>query len=117
MAKILIVDDDAFSRNLLEFMLQNAGHTVASTANGAEALIQARANMTDLIITDVMMPVMDGFELCRQCKADKKLRSIPIILYSSDYVEQQDQKLGLELGACRYLLKPSQPEKIISIVD
>jgi two-component system, NtrC family, sensor kinase len=117
MAKILIVDDDAFSRNLLEFMLQNAGHTVASTANGAEALIQARADVPGLIITDVMMPVMDGFELCRQCKADKKLRSIPIILYSSDYVEQQDQKLGLELGACRYLLKPSPPEKIISIVD
>jgi signal transduction histidine kinase len=117
MAKILIVDDDEFSRKLLEFILQNAGHTVFSSADGAEALKQIHVELPDLIITDVMMPVMDGFELCRQCKADQNLRTIPIILYSSDYVEKKDQQLGLELGACRYLLKPSPPEQLITIVE
>lgn len=117
MAKILIVDDDTFSRSILELMLQKAGHEVHISGDGSDALQQARIKPPDLIITDVMMPVMDGFELCRQCKADQTLKHVPIILYSSDYVDRQEQQLGLELGACRYLLKPTPPEVLIKVLD
>lgn len=117
MAKILIVDDDIFSRSLLEVTLQKAGHEVRTADDGADALQQARIKPPDLIITDVMMPAMDGFELCRQCKADQSLKQVPVILYSSDYVDKQEQQLGLELGACRYLLKPTPPEVLTKVLD
>lgn len=117
MAKILIVDDDIFSRSLLEVTLQKAGHEVRTSDDGADALQKARIKPPDLIITDVMMPAMDGFELCRQCKADQSLKQVPVILYSSDYVDKQEQQLGLELGACRYLLKPTPPEVLTKVLD
>jgi len=117
MAKILIVEDELMSRSMLELILQQAGHEAVCTVDGADALASARQQCPDLIITDVMMPVMDGFELCRQCKADQTLQQVPIILYSSDYTEQQDQKLGLELGACRYLVKPSPPPLLLDAIN
>jgi len=118
MARILIVDDDGFSRSLLKLMLEQAGHEVQSAAHGAAALECAHgATKPDLIITDVLMPVMDGFELCRRCKADSALQQIPIILYSSDYTSAQDQQLGLGFGACRYLVKPSPPKLLYSMVE
>lgn len=117
MANILIVEDELMSRSMLEQTLLQAGHNVACAVDGATALAIAHQQPPDLIITDVMMPVMDGFELCRQCKADQTLKQVPIILYSSDYVEQQEQKLGLELGACRYLVKPSPPQSLLAEVS
>jgi two-component system, NtrC family, sensor kinase len=118
MARILIVDDDGFSRSLLELMLQQGGFEVLSAANGAVALELARSTSPpDLVITDVLMPVMDGFELCRRCKADPALQQIPIILYSGDYTSQQDQELGLGFGACRYLLKPSPPNLLCGAIE
>lgn len=117
MANILIVEDELISRSLLELTLKQAGHAVVCAVDGAEALALARQQLPDLIITDVMMPVMDGFELCRQCKTDPKLKQVPIILYSSDYTSQQEQQLGLELGACCYLLKPSPPETLVAVVN
>lgn len=117
MANILIVEDELMSRSMLELTLLQAGHNVACAVDGATALAIAHQQSPDLIITDVMMPVMDGFELCRQCKADQTLKQVPIILYSSDYVEQQEQQLGLELGACRYLVKPSPPQLLLAAVN
>ena len=117
MANILIVEDELMSRSMLEQTLLQAGHNVACAADGATALAIAHQQPPDLIITDVMMPVMDGFELCRQCKADQTLKQVPVILYSSDYIEQQEQKLGLELGACRYLVKPSPPQVLLAEVN
>ncbi len=118
MARILIVDDDGFSRSMLELMLQQGGHDVLSAANGALALELARStSVPDLVITDVLMPVMDGFELCRRFKADTALQQIPIILYSGDYINPEDQQLGLGFGASRYLLKPSPPDLLCSAVE
>lgn len=117
MAKILVVEDELVSCSLLELTLQNAGHQVVTAADGAKALATARADVPDMIITDVMMPVMDGFELCRQCKADPMLQRLPIILYSNDYVDIHEQKFGLELGASRYLIKPTPPEVLIETVN
>ncbi len=112
MARILIVDDDLFSLDVLELMLKQAGHRVLKAENGAEALDLARSELPEIIITDALMPVMDGFELCRRCKADPDIRHLPIIICSSDYTAQEDQELGFKLGACRYLIKPVMPDKL-----
>jgi signal transduction histidine kinase len=117
MATILIVDDDELNLGILECMLQQADHQVQVATEGTTALTMARNHPPDLIITDVMMPLMDGFELCRRCKADQTLQHVPIILYSSDYTDPQDQQLGLALGAYCYLVKPAMPEEVLAAVN
>jgi signal transduction histidine kinase len=117
MSGILVVDDDELSLSVLEFILQGAGYSVRCAVNGSEALLMARQEVPELIITDVLMPLTDGFELCRRCKADAALRHVPIILYSGDYAGEQDRNLGLSLGASRYLLKPSSRETILTTVS
>jgi signal transduction histidine kinase len=117
MAKILVVDDDELGRSLVELHLLDAGFTVLSAADGAAALLVARSEMPDVIITDALMPVLDGFELCRQSKIDPSLKHIPVILYSGDYDQEQDIQLGLSLGAFRYLCKPSSEATIVATVN
>lgn len=117
MARILLADDDRVSLGLVELQLQQAGHQVEAVTDGASALAAARFNRPDLIITDVLMPEMDGFELCRRCKADPPLQQVPIILYSSSYTDPQEQQLGLALGAARYLIKPVPVDALLAAVD
>jgi signal transduction histidine kinase len=116
MSGILVVDDDEMSRSMLEIILQDAGYLVECAGDGAEALQTARSRVPDLIITDVLMPLIDGFELCRICKEDAALRQVPIILCSGDYAQDQDKILGMSLGASRYLLKPFSRETILATV-
>lgn len=117
MYSILVVDDDELGRSMLKLFLQDAGFMVHSAVDGAEALQSARSEAPDVIITDALMPIIDGFELCRQCKMDSSLRHIPIIIYSGDYDREEDQRLGLSMGAFRYLLKPSSAETIVKTVN
>ena len=117
MANILVVDDDELGRSILELTLRDAGFTVQCAADGAEAMQSALLKKPDVIITDALMPVVDGFELCRQCKLDADLKQVPIIIYSGDYEQEQDQQFGMSLGAFRYLLKPAAPETIVSVVN
>ena len=85
--KCLIVDDDEDSRIFLVQALSRAGHDVMSATNGVEALDKAREDPPDMIISDVLMPEMDGFELCREIKADEGLRTIPIVFYTATYTD------------------------------
>lgn len=116
MSVILIIDDDELSRSILEIMLQDAGYTVLCAGDGGEGMQIAMAGTPDLIITDVLMPTIDGFEFCRRCKEDPVLRQIPIILCSGDYSQDQDKILGMGLGASRYLLKPYSRETMVEAV-
>ena len=104
--KILIVDDNADDRVLLERALMNEGYSVSSATNGVRALESALGSPPDLIISDIMMPEMDGFELCRRVKTDDRLRQVPFIFYTATYVEEKDEQLALSLGASRFLIKP-----------
>ncbi|MFA5267452.1 MAG: histidine kinase dimerization/phosphoacceptor domain -containing protein [Methanoregula sp.] len=116
MARILIADDIPANLYLLESILKGYGFEVISVKNGAEALAAAQGDPPDLIITDIMMPVMDGFELCRQVKADGNLNPVPIVFYTSTYTEEKDEQLAMNLGVEQFVIKPQKPEEIIRIV-
>jgi PAS domain S-box-containing protein len=109
MARILIVEDSEEGRYLLKTLLQGSGYEVIVTANGAEALQLARVDPPDIVVSDIMMPIMDGFQLCREWKQDEGLRNIPFIFYTAAYTSPQDQEFALSLGADRFIAKPTAP--------
>ena len=116
-APILVVDDASENAYMLSALLTGHGYSVLTAKDGAEALSMARASSLSLIITDILMPVMDGFQLCMEWKNDPALSRIPFIFYSATYTETADEKYALSLGADRFLRKPMEPDEIIRIVD
>jgi len=114
--KILVVDDQYVNRYLLEKLLEGYGYTVISVVDGVEALEKLSEGTFDLIISDILLPRMDGFQLCREVKSNPDLKKIPFIFYSAVYTEQKDQELGLNLGADRFIIKPTDPGEFISII-
>ena len=114
--KVLIAEDMEDSRIMLEMVITSMGYEVMSGANGLEALRLAQADPPDLIISDIMMPEMDGFELCRQVKAVPKLQKVPFIFYTATYTEHQDKELASALGASRFIIKPQEPKVLMAII-
>lgn len=115
--QVLIVDDDAANRSLLKNILEDNGWETTEAENGQEALDKILIQPPDLIITDILMPVMDGYLLCRKCKLNPDLKEIPFIFYSAAYTEQKDQKFALELGADRFILKPAETDVLIQNIQ
>lgn len=105
LGKILIVEDEEHIQELLRFNLQNNGYQVTSASDGLAGLNLARENCPDLILLDLMLPKMDGLDVCRLLKSDPATQSIPIIMLTAKGGET-DKVLGLELGADDYLTKP-----------
>ncbi len=114
--RVLIVDDNEEARYLLATLLKGVGHEVASAWNGAEALATLRIQTFDMIITDALMPVMDGFQLCMKVKQDERLRSIPLVFYTGAYIDEKDEELALTMGAHRFIHKPQSPDEILKIL-
>ena len=117
MPHILIVDDAGENRYLLETILRNHGYTTRSAHNGAEALELAKVQDFQLVLSDILMPVMDGFSLCHAWKQDARLAGIPFAFYTATYTEPKDQQFALDLGAERFLFKPLPPEVILREVQ
>src|SRR5258708_38860633 len=103
--RILVVDDVETNRDILVTRLSAQGYELLEAADGEEALALARKERPDLILLDVMMPKIDGIEVCRQLKADKSLPFMPIILVTAK-TDSKDVVAGLEAGADEYLSKP-----------
>jgi len=110
MSRILIVDDNGQNLYMLEAVLKGAGYEVLQANNGAAALELAEKLAPDLVISDILMPVMDGYELCRRWKAGERYKRIPFIFYTATYTDPRDEKFGLSLGADRFILKPAKIE-------
>ncbi len=114
--KILIAEDDTDSRVYLERILKGNGFEVDSAENGKIALEKARKAPPDLIVSDILMPEMDGFALCLQWKNDEQLNHIPIVFYTATYTGSQDEQLAMSLGAARFVIKPQPPEALLQII-
>jgi len=110
MTHVLIVEDHEENRNLLKMLLEVNGYRVTAAGNGQEALAAARHDPPAAIVSDVLMPKMDGFALCRAWMQDAALKPIPFIFYSATYVRPDDERLAMALGAVRYLIKPLEAE-------
>ena len=116
MTKILIAEDERDIRELVSLSLQFGGYTVVQAANGAEAVEQAQKELPDLILMDVRMPKMTGYDACRRIKAMPELRDIPVVFVSAKGQESEIQT-GLEAGAEEYILKPFAPDELIKQVQ
>lgn len=115
MPKVLVVDDDRAIQQLLEVNLELEGYDVAKATDGAEALEMVAAFQPDIVLLDVMMPKMDGREVCRRLKADPKTAALPVVFLSAR-AQDMDVSLGLELGAAAYLTKPFEPQDLLDTV-
>ncbi|MFQ3536875.1 MAG: response regulator [Aggregatilineales bacterium] len=113
--KILIVDDDIDSLKLIGLMLQRQGYEVVAASHGAQAIARATAERPDLIILDVMMPDLDGYEICRRLRANPTTQPIPIIMFTAKTLID-DKVQGFEAGADDYLAKPTHPAELASRV-
>ncbi|MBC7814024.1 MAG: response regulator [Burkholderiales bacterium] len=111
MANILVADDERDIRELINFTLMFAGHTVTQAANGAEALELAQKIKPDLIMMDVRMPRMTGYEACRQMKLIDDIKDIPVVFLSAKGQDEEIQT-GIGAGAVAYILKPFAPDDL-----
>ena len=119
--KILIVDDDPDLVEAVSIILESKGYDVVAAYDGVEGLKRARSENPDLIVLDVMMPNKDGYEVCKELKADEKYRAIPILLLtavvenipSSKYTQQ----MGMETEADDYVDKPVEPDELVKRVE
>lgn len=116
MAKILIAEDEPDIRDLIKFTLNFAGHEVIVTTNGEEAFEKSKETIPDLIMMDVRMPRMTGYEACKRMKENDVLKFIPVVFLSA---KGQDSEVaaGLEAGAVEYILKPFAPDQLSETVN
>ena len=115
--KILIVDDQIEDRSLLLKKFKSVGYDVEEAEDGVEGLEMARLNKPGLIISDIHMPKMDGFQFLRKIKKDEELKQIPFVFFSAVYNSHIDKKLALSLGATDYIEKPLKPDLLIKKIE
>src|ERR1035437_2394364 len=111
---LLIVDDDPTSLKLLRTQLESEGHAVLEAHDGVDALALLERQRVDAVISDVLMPRLDGYRLCHEIRKHTQLYDLPIIIYTSTYTAPGDEKLALDVGADKYLKKPLSVETIIA---
>ena len=114
--KILVVDDSGDNLYMLETLLKGCGYDVTTAEHGEQALEKARSNPPDLIVSDSLMPVMDGYNLCREWKADDTLRHRPFVLYTATHTDSGDEKFAMDLGVDRFIPKPQEPDVLVGMI-
>jgi DNA-binding response OmpR family regulator len=113
--KILVIEDDPATTRLVEYTLKHEGYQVITCSNGLEGIRKAHSEMPDLIILDVMLPGMDGFEICHQLRGEPDTSKMLILMFSAK-AQEIDKDTGIKVGADDYLTKPSAPAEIVSRV-
>jgi len=115
MSTILIVEDSIFQREMMTDLLKANGLEVTHASDGAEALEAIHKAPPDLVVLDIVMPRMNGYELCRRLKSDPKTQNVPVVICSSKG-EEFDRYWGMKQGADAYIAKPFQPIELVEIV-
>ncbi|MDZ4179844.1 MAG: PAS domain S-box protein, partial [Coriobacteriia bacterium] len=115
--RVLIVDDDEAGRYLISSIVGSAGHEAILAINGLEALEAARLSPPDVVISDILMPKMDGYQLAREWKSDPILAEIPLVFLTASYTDPADEKFAIELGADGFLSKPVETEVLLETID
>jgi len=113
--KILVIEDDPIGLRLIQYTLQHEGYQVLSALNGREGLRKANEENPDLVILDVMLPGIDGFEVCYRLRAESQTAQLPILMLSAK-AQDTDKTTGLKVGADDYLTKPASPSEIVKRV-
>jgi DNA-binding response OmpR family regulator len=113
--KILVIEDDPAISRLVDYTLRHEGYEVVTAVNGLEGIRKAHQETPDLVILDVMLPGMDGFEICHQLRSKPDTAQLPILMFSAK-AQEADKKTGLKVGADDYLPKPTAPAEIVSRV-
>ena len=114
--KILVVDDEIYIVHILDFSLGMEGYEVVTALDGEQALEKLKSDKPDLIVLDIMMPKLDGYEVCKAIKSSPETRQIPVILLSAKG-RNVDQKLGFDVGADDYITKPFSPRKLVERIN
>lgn len=114
---VLVVDDNFENTYYLETLLAGAGFDVVTARHGAEALALARQAPPQLVISDLLMPVMDGYTLLRHWKADQRLKQSPFIVYTATYTDAEDERLAYDLGSDAFILKPAEPDEFLHKIN
>lgn len=117
MATILIADDDAGNRDYLRALLGSSGHRVVEAIDGAEGLARTRGERPDLVISDFVMPGMDGFEFIRILRTLPGLAGTPVVFCTATYLEREARELARMCGVEQVLMKPCEPEKVLRAVQ
>ncbi|MGK7945983.1 MAG: response regulator transcription factor [Microcystaceae cyanobacterium] len=115
MSKVLVVEDSIPQREMISDLLQNSGLKVMVVSDGIEAMEQIQQTNPDLIVLDIVMPRMNGYEVCRRLKADPKTRNVPVVMCSAKG-EEFDRYWGMKQGADAYIAKPFQPIELIGTI-
>lgn len=115
--RVLVVDDDESGRYLIASLMRGHGYDVVEAVDGEDALRQARATPVDVVVTDILMPRMDGYQLCREWKSDPKLSRAPLIFYSATYTDPADMRFADGLGADAFFVKPLEPDDLVSKIE
>jgi two-component system alkaline phosphatase synthesis response regulator PhoP len=114
--KILVVDDEIYIVHILDFSLGIEGYEVMTALDGEAALAKVAQDKPDLIVLDIMMPKLDGYETCKALKSNPETKDIPVILLSAKG-RNVDQKVGFEVGADDYITKPFSPRKLVERIN
>src|SRR4030042_1370359 len=114
--KILVVDDNNENIDMMMILLRSKNYDVISAINGKEALERMRSEKFDLVISDILMPVMDGFQFCRECKRDPELSKICFVFYTATYIDDKEEDFALSLGAQKFIRKPQEPEVFLNLI-
>lgn len=114
--RILVVDDEIYIVHILDFSLGMEGYEVLTALDGEQALERLKNDKPDLIVLDIMMPKVDGYEVCRTIKSSPETQHIPVILLSAKG-RNVDQKMGFDVGADDYITKPFSPRKLVERIN
>jgi CheY-like chemotaxis protein len=117
MSRILVVDDTEANRDLIVGLVRHLGHDPLEAGNGADALRLIREHRPALVISDILMPVMDGYDLVREIRADPELAHTEVIFYTAFYRERVARELAEACGVRRILIKPAEPQDILTVIE